>query len=368
MNIDIDSQSAVSAENFGQTDSALAPNPVQDYLSTMYIMESDYYRPPLSFLGLAKLLRANPQHSRLPSLVANWVVKYMQPNNMISRETLRRAVMEYAGMGNGFFQFTRNSAGGVLGVNHLPALNTRRMKQSNQYGRLSEAQEIIPYKSGEILHVMEYDPVQSIYGVPYWIGALQSILLGEDIRLFPRRFFGNGAHAKKAIITTGLGEADRKTIDKQVQGTIKDGQFKTIMLHMSKGEVDKMIKFVDFAENASKIEYGKLASMTATDVLEAWGIPPELAGQMPDGPGSSRDLDKIERVFHSICIVPIQHLFAEALNPHLSPANQLQFDEFADPDTPSPEQKKKNEAYNNYLNWQNRQYRQQQENRTKTDD
>ena len=318
----------VAAENFGQADSALAPRPMEDYLSTTYLQDSDYYRPPMSFLGLAKLVRANPQHSRLPSLVAAWVVKYMQKNAIVSREDLRRAVMEYAGLGNGFFKLARNSAGVALEVEHLPALNTRRMKKYNQYGRLSDEKEIIPYKPGEILHVMEYDFVQSVYGVPFWIGALQSILLGEDIRLFPRRFFGNGAHAKKAIITSGLGTEDRKAVNKQVESTIRDGQFKTIMLHMSKGEVDKMIKFIDFAENASKIEYGKLAAMTATDVLEAWGIPPELAGQMPDGPGSSRDLDKIERIFHSMCIVPIQQLFSEALNPHLPARHQLVFDDF----------------------------------------
>lgn len=323
----------INSEAFGKADSALSKTPFDEYLTAVLMDEGEYYRPTISFKGLAKLPRVNPQHSRLPSMVANWVVKYMAPNKLISREALRRAVIEYNGIGNGFIRINRTRGGGVYGTEHLPALRVRRMKNLAQYGWLDDDNAIKPYNVGEVVHIYEYDMLQEVYGVPFWIGALQSILLGEEIRLFPRRFFGNGAHAKKMIVTTGLGPEDRKSIDKQIQGTINGGQFKTIMAHMNKGEVEKLIKVIDFAADASKIEYNKLAEMTGTDVLEAWGIPPELAGQMPDGTGTSRDLDKIERVFHSTMIVPIQQLFADALNPHLPINSQLVFiDPYADDD------------------------------------
>ena len=329
-----ETQTPVNASSFGDPDSALAKRPFDDYHSADVVTYGedsdldDYYEPPLSFKGLAKLVRANPQHSRLPSMVANWVVKYMLPNDMISRESIRRVVMEYAAMGNATVNLTRNKREEVISAKHRPVINVRRLrKKKEQYGVLKDG-EIIPLKIGSVVHIKEYDLMQSVYGVPFWIGALQSILLGEDLRLFPRRFFGNGAHAKQAIVTTGLGAPDRNAVDKQIAETRNNGQFKTIVLHMNKGKVDEVIKFIDFAENASKIEYGKLAGMTGTDVLEAWGVPPELAGQMPDGPGSSRDLDKIERVFHSTIIVPIQQLISEVLNPHLPPNHPLLFSDF----------------------------------------
>jgi PBSX family phage portal protein len=322
----------VNAESFGKPDSALASNPYLEHFSTTVLGEEgeDYYEPPISFSGLAKLLRVNPQHSRLPSLVANWVVKRMKPNDLISRESVRRVVMEYCAMGNATVDLVRDRSDTkrVIAARHRPVINIRKLRRKKeQFGELNDG-KITPLKVGSIVHIKEYDLMQSIYGVPFWIGALQSILLGEDIRLFPRRFFGNGAHAKQAVITTGLGANDRKAVDSQISETRNNGQFKTIVLHMGKGKADDLIKFIDFAENASKIEYGKLSSMTATDVLEAWGVPPELAGQMPDGPGSSRDLDKIERVFDSTIIVPIQQLVAETINPFLPAEHQLAFDDF----------------------------------------
>ncbi|RVU83820.1 phage portal protein [Leucothrix sargassi] len=325
-----DAELPVNAGSFGKADSALADNPYLEHFSTTILGEEgeDYYEPPISFSGLAKLLRVNPQHSRLPSLVANWVVKRMKLNDLISRESVRRVVMEYCAMGNAVVELERNRRKEVISASHRPVINIRKLRRKKeQFGELTDG-KITPLKIGSIVHIKEYDLMQSVYGVPFWIGALQSILLGEDIRLFPRRFFGNGAHAKQAVITTGLGSNDRKAVDSQISETRNNGQFKTIVLHMGKGKADDLIKFIDFAENASKIEYGKLSSMTATDVLEAWGVPPELAGQMPDGPGSSRDLDKIERVFDSTIIVPIQQLVAETINPFLPPIHQLAFDDF----------------------------------------
>lgn len=315
---------------FGKPDSALAPNPARELTSILAMDAEEYYRPSIPFEMLALLGRTHPQHSPLPIKTAEWVVKYMKPNPLVSREILKRAVMEDASMGNAFFQLERNRVKGVLGVGHSPTINTRRMKKEYRYGWIDRATgKFEPYQPGEVVHVMQYESIQNIYGVPYWIGALQSILLGEDVRLFPRRFFGNGAHTGKGIFTVGLNKDDRKLVNEQLAKTKGSGNFRSVVLHLPKvnsGKVDDIIKVMSFdADQAAKIDYTKLADMSSDDVLEAWGYRPEVFGQTPNAIGGTGDLDKLVRLTHEHFMVPIQQRFADALNEHLPSHAKLAF-------------------------------------------
>lgn len=315
---------------FGKPDSALAPNPARELVSILSYDGEEYYRPSIPFESLAMLGRTHPQHSPLPKFTAEWVVKYLKPNPLVRREILKRGVQEDAAMGNAFFRMERNRDNGVVGVGHSPTVNTRRMKKHDCYGWLDRVSgKFEPYQPGEIVHVMQYEPIQNIYGVPYWIGAVQSILLGEDVRLFPRRFFGNGAHTGKGIFTAGLGKADRTLVNEQLSKTKGSGNFKSVVLHLPKvnnGKVDDVIKVVSFdADQAAKIDYTKLADLSSDDVLEAWGYRPEVVGQTPNAVGGTGDLDKLVRMTHESIIVPIQQRFADALNEHLPARYPLEF-------------------------------------------
>ena len=318
---------------FGKPDSALAPNPARELVS-IGLYGDEYYRPTIPFESLAMLGRTHPQHSPLPKFTAEWVVKYLKPHPLVKREVLKRGVQEDAAMGNAFFRLERNRTNGVVGVGHSPTLNTRRMIEPDRYGWLYRLTgEFEPYQTGEIVHVMQYEPMQSIYGVPYWIGALQSILLGEDVRLFPRRFFANGAHTGKGIFTAGLNKDDRKLVNEQLGKTKGSGNFRSVVLHLPKissgGKVEDIIKVVSFdADQAAKIDYTKLADLSSDDVLEAWGYRPEVVGQTPNAVGGTGDLDKLVRMTHESIIVPIQQRFADALNEHLPVRYPLEFFSF----------------------------------------
>lgn len=312
--------------SFGDPDSALVSNPAKDLLGvSLFAGEQEYYNPPMSFKGLSLLARTNPQHSPLAHFKARNVCKYLKPNALIKRKHLYPAVFEHQSVGNAFIKLIRNKAKGVIGIGNSPALNTRRMKEKNRYCWIDKEQNVKPYKKGEILHIKQYDPMQNIYGVPYWVGAMQSILLGEEIRLFPRRFFKNGAHAGALIFTSGLLEGDRKRINEKFKATKQGGSMSSLGFHFPKGEIDKMIKVHSMSENAAKIDYSKLAKMTALDILEAWGIRPELVGQIPEGLGASGDLDKLIRMDHELNTVPLQQDFADAFNEFLPARHQLEF-------------------------------------------
>ena len=257
-----------------------------------------YYLPPVSLRGLCQLKHAHPQHGRMPKFRTASLMIFMEDNTLISYHTLKNALIDMNTMGNGYIQLLKNRHGVVVGTRHVSAINVRRLEAENHYGILRRDLEITPFKKGEIYAFKEFDSAQQIYGLPSWFGALQSILLSENVRLFSRRFFKNNAQVGKIIATSGLIPAESKAFKKELKGTKGEGNWSTMHVNLDKNDIDKTIKSIDLAEDSAKIDVTKLTDMSATDVMEAWGVRPELAGMMPENHGGTGDLEKIQKMYY----------------------------------------------------------------------
>lgn len=313
---------------FGDPQSELAKERYELGFASTLLDEGDYYRPPISFSGLVRLLRVNPHHGGLPSFRARQAVKYMLDNPYISRQTLTRAIMDDQTSGNAFFLVVRNKAGGLVRIEYRPMIRMRRAKADNTYGWLTNEQEFNLFQPGEILHVMQHDPAQQIYGIPHWIGALQSILLGEDVRIFPRLFFKNGGSTGDVLATSGLSSNDQKAVEEKFAQIKGSGRWMRVVLQFARGKIDEIIKTIPYSTGSDKIDYSKLANMTATDIMEAWQIDPSLAGMRPEVAGGAGDLDKIKLTDYENQTLPLQQRFADALNTVLPVGNPLVFREY----------------------------------------
>ena len=71
-----------------------------------------------------------------------------------------------------------------------------------------------------MVQVKEYDEIQQIYGMPDWLGGLQSALLNEDATLFRRRYYVNGAHLGYILYTNDakLPPAARTKLEEKFSG------------------------------------------------------------------------------------------------------------------------------------------------------
>ena len=65
----------------------------------------------------------------------------------------------------------------------------RRMRDPERYGLLLPNGQFHEFGAGEVLHLKNYDVCQTIYGLPGYLGAIQSMLLNEDATLFRRRYY-----------------------------------------------------------------------------------------------------------------------------------------------------------------------------------
>lgn len=321
---DITTESNITLSFFGDPESSVTTHHLSDYVGVFYNDYGNYYIPPVSMLGLIQLMRANPHHGTLPSFRANMLLKYFEQNALVSRKNLKHTAIDYSSTGNGYFQLIRNRLQQVVEVKHLPAINMRRMK-NDKYGYLTKNGVLMPFKKGEVWHLAEYDPAQQIYGIPYWFGAVQSILLGEDARLFPRKFFKNGAHMGNVFATSGLQPKEEKAIKDQLERTKGIGNFRTMHIGLPSGKVEEVIKIIPIGEIGSKVEFTKFMNQSATDILEAWRFRPELVGMMPEV-GSSGDLAKIMMMNYENEVIPFQQEF-EQLNEHLPAKHHIKFTE-----------------------------------------
>ncbi|CAB4202829.1 portal vertex protein [uncultured Caudovirales phage] len=316
----------MSFSKFGDPDSAIDISSAADWLGIQPLSGTlgSYYTPPINLKGLARLTKSNPHHGTLPSFKANLLVINLKPNALVSKKTLRKAAIDFNTFGMCYFKLIRNNAGQVIEVGNLPAINMRR-KPQNLFCYLNIDGTITDFMPGEVVQIIEYDTEQQIYGIPYWFGALQSILLAEDSRLFFRRFFRNGAHTGFLVATSGLKEDEKTALDKAINAIKGIGKWLSMHVALPSGKIDETIKILPISSEGAKIEYAKLMGVSTDEIMEAWRIPPQLAGMLPDINGNTGDLDKVVKMYHEHEIIPFQDIMSE-LNNFLPFTAFLQFE------------------------------------------
>lgn len=324
--------SSAIVNRYGDPESALEASRLELIYSSELAHNGLYYEPSVPFEGLARLRRVNPHHSPLPEVVASWVVRYLKPHPLISRADLKKMLIDYETTGNGFLQRWRNGAGQTTRLLYQPTINTRRAADPSRYGFITPRSREFVLFGVDVVHLMQHETIQQMYGVPYWVGAMQSILLGEDVRIFPRLFFKNGGSTGDMVITSGLFASEQESLETTLGGIKGAGRFLRMVFQFSRGKIDEMIKVIPYSTGSDKIDFSKLASLSSDDVLDAWGIRAELVGMTPDTPGGGGDLDKIKQLFHEAGIIPRQQALQDALEEALQ-GKPLEFYSYAELNT-----------------------------------
>lgn len=313
----------VTVFGFGEPESVLATQ-LHDYLGVFANHQGDYYEPPVSLTGLAKLLRANPHHSACAGFKRNMLVKHYKACALLPKPELYRAGYDFNVFGQCYFKRILNPYKQTLRLQQVPAINMRKALKPDHYIWLSPDRTITRFKKGEIIALTEYDVSQQVYGIPEYLSAMHSILLNESATLFRRRYYDNGAHAGFIFYTndpslTPEGVAKMQEKLKQSKGV---GNFRSLFLHIPNGN-EHSVKIIPVGDIATKDEFERIKNISRNDIISAWRMPPALAGIMPENTGGFGDIQKISQVYTDNEIRPLSETFMQ-LNEHLS-GNQIQF-------------------------------------------
>lgn len=288
------------------------PVPVLDQRDLMGYFHSAfngrYYEPPVSFDGLAKALTANPHHESAIRYKCNLLASFFNPHPWLSRMDFKRLVMDYLVFGNFWVEEVVSQMGTVMRLKPTLARWTRMDKDGNARMLVDGAEHA--FASGSVLHVMDPDPSQEIYGLPGYISAMQSAFLNEEATLFRRKYYINGSHAGFILYLTDAANNPKDIDDlrKALKESKGPGNFRNLFMYAPNGKKDG-IQLIPISEVTAKDEFLNIKTVTRDDVLAVHRVPPQLLGTIPQNAGGFGSVESASKIFITNEIIPIMSVF-----------------------------------------------------------
>jgi len=296
------------------------PEPILDtsmvsYLGVYLDTMGDYYQPPIDLTGLAKLMGANAYHGPILHFKKNMVLKWYEPSSLLSAEELRKLVLNYIATGNGYLQKITNRFGTVTKLISQPSITMRRGKQPGQFFKIMPDGSNLEFLEDEIIHLLEYDLIQDIYGVPEFLGGIQSVLLTEDMTLFRRKYILNGQHMGYILVTNDadIDDDTAKAIETQIKQSKGPGNGRSLYLNIARSNAREPVQIIPVGNIGTKDDYEKIKGITEREMLAMHRMQPGLSGVIPEGMGFG-DMNKIKEVYYDLEVTALQQPFLELNN------------------------------------------------------
>ena len=272
-----------------------------------------WYEPPVPLNILSKSYRATAHHGSALQVKRNILLRTFIPHPLLNRQTFSALALNYLIFANCYLEEVRGRLGRALPFRHLAARYVRRGgDDADRYWWVPSYMERTELPKGRVIHLLEPDIDQDIYGVPDYIGSLQSAWLNESATLFRRRYYINGSHAGFILYVNDAAQ-DKKDIDAMRQA-LKDakgpGNFRNLFLYSPNGKKDG-VQVIPVSEVAAKDEFLHIKNITRDDQLAGHRIPPQLMGIIPQNTGGFGDVEKAAKVFVANELEPLQATMLE---------------------------------------------------------
>ncbi|MBY5969929.1 phage portal protein [Halomonas denitrificans] len=288
------------------------PEPVTSmrdfFYEGLWLSSDEWYEPPVPLDVLAKSYRATAHHGSALQVKRNILLRTFKPHPLLGRQAFSGLALDYLVFGNAYLEEVVGRLGRRLPFRHLRARYVRRGGLSGErYWWVPNFIDRTELPQGRVVHLLEPDIDQGIYGVPDYLGSLQSAWLNENATLFRRRYFLNGSHAGFIMYVSDPAH-DQKDIDAMRQA-LKDskgpGNFRNLFLYSPNGKKDG-VQVIPVSEVAAKDDFWNIKNITRDDQLAGHRIPPQLMGIIPQNTGGFGDVEKAARVFVANELEPLQ--------------------------------------------------------------
>ena len=318
-NTALNSQGKSLVFSFGDPKPVLT-NRLSDYLGVFLDIGGDYYRPPVDLKGLASLMNANAYHGPILHFKKNMLAKWFVSSPLLSAAEFKLAALDYVVTGNAYFQKFYDRFGRVVRLARLPALSMRPAKKPGVFVKLRDQLSVdhfkpyIEFMPDEVIHIKEPDIKQSVFGMPQYLGGIQSVLLSEEAVLFRRKYFINGAHMGYILVTAdaNLDDETAKAIEEQVKQSKGPGNFRSLYLNIPRSNGNKEpVKIIPVGNIGTKDEFQAIKEVTEMDMLAMHRVYPGLVAILPANIGGFGDLQKSMQVYHELEVTAMQQVFLE---------------------------------------------------------
>lgn len=266
-----------------------------------------YYEPPADLSALSKLYRATAHHGSALQVKRNILLRTFKANQFLTRSNFTRLAMDLLVFGNMYGEQVCSRLGSLMKIEPALARYVRVGLGQDEYWWVHSTGEEKQFDQGSIIHIMEPDINQEIYGVPDYIGALQSVQLNEGATLFRRKYYTNGSHAGFILYMTDTAQKqdDVDNLRKALKEAKGPGNFKNLFMYAPGGKKDG-IQILPVSEVAAKDDFWNIKRTSRDDQLAGHRVPPQLMGIIPDNTGGFGDVEKAAKVFVANELEPLQ--------------------------------------------------------------
>lgn len=284
-----------------------------DYLGLFVDPSEKFIRPPVDLFGLSRLLNANPYHGPILHFKKDRIMQWFIASKILDWKTLLMAALDFVVFANCYFQIFTNGFGRITRLGYLPSINMRATPNAHVYTKLMPDQTTQDFKPGEVLHLIEPDVRQGIYGLPQYFGGIQSVLLSEDSTLFRRKFFINGAHMGYILVLNdaNIDEETAKQIEQKVKESKGPGNFRSLFLNIPRTSSKEPVQIIPVGNIGSKDEFQQIKEITEMEMLAMHRVYPGLVGIIPANVGGFGDLKTSREIYHDLEVVPMQQVFLQ---------------------------------------------------------
>ena len=279
----------------------------------LWLSPDEWYEPPIPFDVLAKSYRSTAHHGSALQVKRNILLRTFKPHPLLGRQAFSGLALDYLVFANGYLEEVRGRLNKRLPFRHLRAKYMRRGGENGErYWWVPNYIDRTELPRGRVVHVLEPDIDQSIYGVPDYLGSLQSAWLNENATLFRRRYFLNGSHAGFVMYVSdpASNQDDINAMRKALKGSKGVGNFKNLFFYSPGGKKDG-VQIIPISEVAAKDDFWNIKNITRDDQLAGHRIPPPLMGIVPQNTAGFGDVEKAAKVFVANELEPLQAALME---------------------------------------------------------
>lgn len=274
-----------------------------------------YFEPPVSWLDVEKLLRQGVHHASALQAKLNILKVTFEPTQWLSRSEFEKLAFNFLVFGNGYLEVQRNRFGEMLLMKSRLALYMRRASNLKDFVYLRNDLLGLEHEllsGADVVHIMQPNLRQEIYGMPYYLSALDSVDLNAAATRFRVRYYKNGSHAGFILYSTDstIDEQSWDNIKSQLRSAKGEGNFKNMVIRSPNGNPDGL-KLIPISEVAAKDDFLNIKQVSAEDMLAVHRVPPSLMGIVPKSAGGLGDAATAAKVFATNEVQPLQQTFID---------------------------------------------------------
>lgn len=272
--------------------------------------------------------KARRRIERLKMQLGDWLESLNDDDSLT--KTLEKVVTDMQATGNGYIEVGRTVTGEIGYVGHIPAttMRVRRIRDGyiqiiagtivyfRNFGATNPNPVTDDPRPNEIIHLKEYSPLNTFYGIPDIISAMTSLQGDQMAARYNLDYFENKAVPRYVITVKGAKlspEAEDKLF-RFFQTSLKGQSHRTLYIPLPGDSEGSKIEFEmhPIENSVQEASFDKYRQRNRDDILMAHQVPLSKLGGV-DGSSLSAAMSQ-DRTFRDQVAKPLQQYVEKAIN------------------------------------------------------